>query len=146
MSSFDPHVGGSLSEMAPEGTKVPQDAAAINPIPSVPRPDQREEHHQFDREGLGEPNQQMAADNARDMPRSTKDIGPSGGEVITGVGDTLPAEVESKRLNIGAADAGAKGSVRSLKHGNLNRSKFDRLAGEDFDATSADKEHSFRNE
>lgn len=41
MSSHeDPHVGGSLSDMAVTGTTIPNDAGKQNLIPSVPRPDQ----------------------------------------------------------------------------------------------------------
>ncbi|CAL5873581.1 uncharacterized protein PFLUO_LOCUS7862 [Penicillium psychrofluorescens] len=92
----DPHQGGTLSEMAPTGTTVPNDAGQQRTIPSVPRPDQRAEHFMYDNEGVAEPSTAFAGDNTTDMPRSTRDAGTTG-EVITGTGDSLPADVESKR-------------------------------------------------
>ncbi|KAL4895605.1 hypothetical protein BDV59DRAFT_199604 [Aspergillus ambiguus] len=125
----DSHQGGSLSDMAPEGTSIPNDAGIQNIIPSVPRPDQRAENQHFDYEGVSQPSAAFAADNATDMPRSTRDMGPSG-EVVTGTGNTFPAQGETKRTEIGANWPGAKGNVRDLKHANLNRSEYDRFAGE----------------
>lgn len=79
--------------MAKDGTKIPNDAGKMRIIPSVPRPDQMDETNN---QGLGDPNLQTAADNAIDIARTSNDKGASG-EVITGTGDQLPANIESKR-------------------------------------------------
>ncbi|KAL2829040.1 hypothetical protein BJY01DRAFT_240772 [Aspergillus pseudoustus] len=137
-----PHRGGSLSDMAPTGTKIPNDAGRMNTIPSVPRPDQRSENAGYDYNGLGQPSTAFAADNATDMPRSTRDLGLSG-EVMTGTGDTFPAQGENVGNQIGANHPGAKGQTRTLEHGSQNRGAFERFAGEDEDAP--DLEHEERN-
>lgn len=67
------------------------------------------------------------------------------GEVITGTGDALPAEIEAKGLEIGARHPGAKGRTRDIKHRNLNRSIFGRMAREDEFASQAIGEHEGRN-
>lgn len=124
----DPHQGGSLSEMAQTGTSIPNDAGKMRTIPSVPRPDQRAEHFDFDNEGVAEPTTAAAADNAVDIPRSTRDVSMTG-EVMTATGDSMPAGVESKR-QIGSNIPGGQGDSRDLKHANFNRSAFDRNATE----------------
>lgn len=87
----------------------------------------------------------MAADNPRDMPRTVRDMYESG-DVMTGTGDALPAEVETKRLLIGTNDPGAKGDPRNLKHAVQNRSIFDKVvAKEDENADRANREHELRN-
>ncbi|RJE17019.1 hypothetical protein PHISCL_10644, partial [Aspergillus sclerotialis] len=106
-SNEDPHKGGTLSELA-EGTSIPNDAGLQRVIPSLPRPDQMSENSQFDNQGLAEPTSTLAVDNPTDLPRSTRDIGMSG-EVMTGTGDSLNAEVESKRTQIGANAPGFRG-------------------------------------
>lgn len=140
----DPHQGGSLADMAPEGTTIPNDAGKMNTIPSVPRPDQRAENPLYDNEGLAEPSTAMAADNATDLPRSTRDCGQTG-EVMTGTGDSLPADVESKRAFMGANVPGGSGDSRDVKHQNYIRSKFDRYAKEDEDSGQNVGEHERRN-
>ena len=142
--SSDPHKGGRLEDMAEHGTTMPNDAGQHNIIRSVPRPDQTSENPQFDNEGIGEPNYQLAADNPRDMPRSTKDVGVSG-EVITGTGDALPPEVESKRLNFGAQDAGAKGHLRDFHHEKHKKTAFERFAGEDMGLGDEEQMDQLRN-
>lgn len=142
-SKNDPHTGGTLSQLA-EGTSIPNDAGVQRVIPSVPRPDQRSENSQFDNQGVAQPTSAMAADNATDMPRSTRDMGMSG-EVITGTGNSIGAEVESERTQIGANNPGFKGDVRTLKHANLSRSAFDRGAKEDANATEFVGENKARN-
>ncbi|CEL06016.1 hypothetical protein BJX68DRAFT_271684 [Aspergillus pseudodeflectus] len=137
-----PHQGGSLYDMAEKGTKIPNDAGLMNTIPSVPRPDQLAENPDYDYRGLGEPSTAFAADNPTDMPRSTRDLGFTG-EVMTGTGNTFPAEGENAGNEIGANDPGAKGQLRTLKHETKNRSAFDRFAGEDEDAPVG--EHEVRN-
>ncbi|PYH80817.1 hypothetical protein BO82DRAFT_432960 [Aspergillus uvarum CBS 121591] len=137
-----PHRGGRLEDMAPSGTTIPNDAGLQNTIPSVPRPDQRAEHGGFDNYGVAQPSAAFAADNATDMPRSARDMGATG-EVLTGTGNSFPAEGESKRTFIGNQHPGAKGHGRDLKHRNLNRSGFERFAAEEDDAAG---EHQIRNE
>ncbi|ODM23101.1 hypothetical protein SI65_00690 [Aspergillus cristatus] len=138
-----PHTGGTLSEMAPSGTTIPNNAGIQNTIPSVPRPDQRSENPQFDNAGLAEPTSAFAADNATDLPRSTRDVGATG-EVITGTGNSIGAVVERKRTQ-GANHPGARGDVRNLKHGSLNHSAFERFAKEDGDSWEKVGEHVGRN-
>lgn len=101
MSPNDTHQGGDLSDMATTGTKVPGDAGVQNIIKSVPRPDQATS------DDAGAADLVTAADNQTDMPRRNQDIGATG-EVTTGTGDQLPAQVESKRLHFGANDPQAK--------------------------------------
>ncbi|KAL1964641.1 hypothetical protein VTN77DRAFT_6815 [Rasamsonia byssochlamydoides] len=143
MSSPDPHTGGSLSEMAPTGTRMPNDAGLQNLIPSKARPDQQQENRQFDYNGLAQPTLEKAADNPTDMPRSTRDTGASG-EVMTAMGDALPAEVETKNLDFLGQDPGTKGRRRTIKHAVLNRSAFDKLAGEDPEGSQAVEEPQHR--
>jgi hypothetical protein len=131
--STDPHTGGSLSEMAPTGTRMPNDAGRQNVIPSKARPDQQEENHQFSYDGIAQPTLGRAADNPIDVPRSTRDIGATG-EVITGTGDTLPAEIETKKMDFQSQDPGTKGRSRPIKHAVKNRSAFDKYVGEDPDS------------
>lgn len=129
----DPHQGGSLFDMAARGTSIPNDAGKMRTIPSVPRPDQRAEHFLFDNEGIAQPSTATAADNATDMPRSTRDVGQSG-EVLTGAGDSMPASVEAKRAYMGANVPGAGADLREQKHHRQNRGAFDRYAKEDEDS------------
>lgn len=128
----DPYTGGTLSEMA-GGTAMPNDAGRQRILPSVSRPDQRNEDQQFDNEGIAEPTREFAADNPVDLPRSTRDMGMTG-EVMSGTGNSLGAETESQRSQIGANGASTKGSVRSFKDAKKNRSAFERGAKEDDDA------------
>lgn len=67
MSSSDPHTGGDLSDMAAEGTTMPNDAGKMNLIPSVPRPDQIASD--TDANDLGSADLEGAATNADDIPR-----------------------------------------------------------------------------
>ena len=140
----DPHQGGTLSEMAPSGTSIPNDAGTQNTIPSVPRPDQRTENPQFDNQGLAEPTSVLAADNATDLPRSTRDVGMTG-EVLSGTGNSMPAGVEAKRNEIGADHPGARGDMRNLKHASHNKSAFERMAKEDADSAEKVVENAWRN-
>lgn len=108
----DAHQGGRLEDMAATGTSIPNDAGAHNLIPSVPRPDQSSENSDaFDKGHIAAADLASAADNATDMPRQPKDMGATA-EVVTGTGDQLPAQAESKRLHFGANDALAKGHDR----------------------------------
>lgn len=69
MASQDPHPqGGSITDMAVEGTKVPDNAATPNIVPSVPRPDQITDPSN-DPNNLGAADLAGAADNAQDISR-----------------------------------------------------------------------------
>ena len=75
---------------------MPNDAGLNNTIPSVPRPDQMSEDSGFaGRGGLGAGSIANAADNPIDIPRSHKELGATG-EVITGTGDQMPAQVKGR--------------------------------------------------
>ena len=132
MSGEDSHRGGTLSEMALTGTTIPTDAGLQNVIPSKARPDQQGENHLVSNEELAQPDLASAADNATDMPRSARDIGQTG-EVVTGTGDTLPAEIETKNLQFQVNDPGAKGHDRAFKHAVKNRGAFDKLVGDNYE-------------
>ncbi|KAB8264557.1 hypothetical protein BDV32DRAFT_145242 [Aspergillus pseudonomiae] len=123
-SSSSSHQGGTLSEMAPRGTTIPNDAGKQNTIPSGPRPEQRSENRLFDNQGLGQPSSAFAADNDATMPRGPRDPGMSG-EVVTGTSNTLPAEGESKGNQIGTDRPGVRGDTRNLKHGKVKGSELD---------------------
>lgn len=147
MSSTDPHQGGDLFDMAKDGTTMPNDAGKQNLIPSVPRPDQISDSSN----DPGAPDLQRAADNPTDIsrvvfppplfhapsltdhsffrPQSNRDIA-STGEVLTGTGDALPAQVESKRLHMSANNPLAKGHDRYDKHTVQKESDLERYAGE----------------
>ncbi|KAI9820017.1 MAG: hypothetical protein M1827_006588 [Pycnora praestabilis] len=129
MAPTDPHQGGDLFDMAAEGTSIPNDAGKQRLIPSVPRPDQMTEDTTNTKAGLGAPDEASAADNATDMPRGTKDMGATG-EVITGTGDQMPAQMESKRMHYGANNPLAKGHDRYDKHARQNESDLERYAKE----------------
>ena len=88
----DPHQGGRLEDMAVKGTSMPGDAGVHRLIPSVPRPDQVDPSPDY-----SHVNPAHAADNAFDIPRGTKDRGTTG-EVMTGIGDQLPSNIEKKNL------------------------------------------------
>lgn len=69
MASQDAHPqGGDLSDMAAEGTTVPQDAAKPRLIPSVARPGQITDPTN-DPNNLGASDLAGAADNAQDISR-----------------------------------------------------------------------------
>lgn len=144
MVGQDPHQGGSLADMAPTGTDIPNDAGKMRTIPSVPRPDQRAESSLYDNQGVAEPSTAAAVDNATDLPRSTRDVGQTGA-VMTGTGDTMPASIESKRVYMGTNIAGGTGDTRDQKHHSHNRSAFDRYAKEDANSVQNIGEHEARN-
>ena len=69
MASQDAHPdGGSITDMAVEGTTVPEDAAKQRTIPSVPRPGQITDPSD-DPNNYGAPSLAGAADNAQDISR-----------------------------------------------------------------------------
>lgn len=61
--------------------------------------------------------------------QSTQDKAPTA-EVLTGTGDTLPAEVGSKRLHFGRNEDLSKGHARYDKHVKQKGSDQERGAGE----------------
>lgn len=140
----DPYKGDDLSNMAPTGTTMPNDAGLQNTLPSYPRPSQTAESAQFDNEGIAEPSLAFAADNAKDLPRSTKDEGLSG-EVITGTGNEMPSEVEAKRVQRGSKHPGAKGRTRDGNFVVKKGSVYDTTAKEDGNAGEFVGEHEGRN-
>ena len=122
----NPHQGGNLSDMAVNGTTMPNDAGKYDVLPSVPRPDQVSENSTaFTKGDLGAENLAGAADNSTDIPQQPKDIGITG-EVLTGTGDQLPAQTESKRLHLGANNPLDKGHDRRDKHTVQKESDFER--------------------
>jgi hypothetical protein len=129
MSWNDPHHGGKLEDMAPTGTAMPNDAGSQNTISSNARPAQRWEDPRFSYDGLALPTMPAAAENATDMPRSTRDVAQTG-EVMTATGDSLPAEIETKRLQSQTNDPGARGSLRNIKHATKTSSAYDKFVGE----------------
>ncbi|MCJ1293251.1 hypothetical protein MMC34_004805 [Xylographa carneopallida] len=144
MASSDPKQGGDLFDMAKDGTTMPNDAGKMNLIPSVPRPDQMTDDNNFGN-NLGADSLAGAADNPTDISRSNKDIGMTG-EAITGTGNTLPAEAETKRLHFSGGPLD-KGHQRYDKHTRDKESHLERLAGdgagmqddEDIDVGSRDE-------
>lgn len=69
MAAEDPNPqGGSITDMAAEGTKVPDEAGTQNTIPSVPRPDQITDPT-TDASNIGATDLAGAADNAQDVSR-----------------------------------------------------------------------------
>ncbi|KAL8727809.1 MAG: hypothetical protein Q9166_005801 [cf. Caloplaca sp. 2 TL-2023] len=135
-TSQDPNPqGGSLSDMAVEGTTVPSDSATPRTIPSKPRPDQKTQSSD-DPNDLGSTNLSGVADNIGDMPKSVRDQAPTS-SIITGTGDALPDEASSKRLHeLGNADL-SKGHARYDKHVRQKGSDQEKGAvgmGEDEDA------------
>lgn len=75
-SQEDPHKGGSLSDMAVTGTKIPNDAGKQNLIPSVPRPGQITDTVD-DPNSLGASDLAGAADNPTDISRVSRPISTS---------------------------------------------------------------------
>ncbi|MCJ1358915.1 MAG: hypothetical protein MMC33_008915 [Icmadophila ericetorum] len=125
MSSTDPHQSSDLFDMAKDGTSIPNDAGKMNLIPSVPRPDQINDSPN----DLGAADLSGAADNTTDIARANKDSS-THGKVLTGTGDQLPAQVESKRLHFGANNPLAKGHDRYDKHTRQKESDLERYAAE----------------
>ncbi|KAL9596708.1 MAG: hypothetical protein Q9219_005619 [cf. Caloplaca sp. 3 TL-2023] len=134
-SGQDPNPqGGSLSDMAVEGTTVPSNSATQRTIPSVPRPGQATQSSD-DPNDLGSTDLAGQADNPGDMPRSVRDNAPTA-DIISGTGDAIPPEVGSKRLHeLGNADL-SKGHARYDKHVRQKGSDLDQgaVGGEDAEA------------
>ncbi|MCJ1243677.1 hypothetical protein MMC30_000874 [Trapelia coarctata] len=121
MAPTDPHQGSDLFDMAKDGTSIPNDAGKQNTIPSVPRPDQVN-----DPNDLGAGNLAAAADNPTDIPRTHRDRGPTD-SVLTGAGDVLPAEVQTKNLHF-SGNALDKGHQRYDKHTKDKESHLEKRA------------------
>ncbi|THX42949.1 hypothetical protein D6D08_10565 [Aureobasidium pullulans] len=126
---IDPHQGGNLSDMAVTGTSIPNDAGAYETLPSVPNPEQADTNNRTATNLAG------AADNATDMPKSSKDMGATG-EVMAATGDQLPAQVESKNLHFGANNSADKGHDRSDKHTKQKESDYERYAADRRDGSN----------
>ncbi|KAM3068293.1 hypothetical protein ACMFMG_009433 [Clarireedia jacksonii] len=135
MASSDPHQGGDLFDMAAKGTSIPGDAGVMNIIPSKPRPGEGEPTNAAESTLAG------AAANPTDIPRSVQDTGATG-EVVTGTGDQLGANVESKRLHYGPNDPAFKGHDRAEKHGKNSESAIESRAsaGPGVDLTPAEED------
>lgn len=135
MAQSGPKSGGDLFDLAKDGTTVPEDSAKPRLISSKPRPDQIAS--EADPNYIGGTTLAEAADNAGDIPRvcttsclrvlsrlsltaaqTVTDKVVS--EVLTGTGDTMPSQTDSKRLhNVPGGvvhDPNAKGSTRYEKH------------------------------
>jgi len=116
MAQSGPNSGGDIFDMAKDGTRVPEDAAAPRYIPSKPRPDEvasAPNPNDFGGRTLAE-----AATNEGDIPRTTRDTDVR--DILTGTGDSLPSHVDSKRLHAvpgGVVEhPGAKGETRTAAH------------------------------
>jgi hypothetical protein len=110
-----PHEGGSLSEMAQEGTSMPNDAGQMNTLPSISGPS--------DSLDSATPDLASAATNANDISRITADkSAPT--EAVTGTGDALPASIGTKNLTTGGGDPRAKGHPRYEKHVKQHDTEF----------------------
>ncbi|KAL9097652.1 MAG: hypothetical protein Q9163_006320 [Psora crenata] len=120
--------GGSITDMAVEGTTVPADSATPRTIPSKPRPHQTIDPSN-DPNNLGASDLDGVADNPSDMPRTTRDIAPTV-DVVTGTGDSLPSEVGAKRLHNVMNPAASKGDARSDKHAKQKGSDQEKNASE----------------
>ncbi|KAG8533464.1 uncharacterized protein KY384_002247 [Bacidia gigantensis] len=106
--------GGSLSDMAVEGTTVPSSASEPRYIPSKPRPGQVTDPTD-DPVELNKRDAAGEVDNAGDISRSTRDNAPTP-DIVTGTGDALPAEAGSKRLHNIQQGELSKGHPRYEKH------------------------------
>ena len=115
--------------MAAEGTTIPNDAGDYNLVPSVPDEHQKAENPAFHNHFLNSADSQGAVDNAVDPPRGYRDDGATG-EVITGTGDQMPADVERKRF--GLDEAGGPAAKGHARDGQQVRDKegMERFGGE----------------
>ncbi len=156
----DPHTGGSLSDMAVTGTTLPNDAGKQSLIPSVPPPDQitntvesqqprckrpgwgRRKSHRYQQNMFSSTSSLVHVPHhnvnqfAFTLPnwyinhtQTTKDK-PRTDEILTGTGDTLPAEVGTERLHLGRNGAASKGDMRYDKYAKQKGSDQERGAGE----------------
>ena len=129
-----PHQGGSLSEMAQDGTSMPNDAGKMNIIPSKSGPS--------DSLDSTAPDLASAATNPSDIPRNTADKNPPT-EAFTGTGDALPAGVGTKNLTTGGGDPRAKGHPRYEKHARQHNTEFDGgSGGPDVEAAPGEEDES----
>lgn len=97
--------GGSIYDMAEDGTKVPEDATKPNLIPSKARPDQTNAEDTAG--GLGASKLHMAADNATATTGFGETVSASGGE--------LPDDIGQKYSR-----SGGKRGQESASHGGRN--------------------------
>ncbi|PVH95679.1 hypothetical protein DM02DRAFT_617734 [Periconia macrospinosa] len=136
----DPHQGGRLEDMAPTGTSMPNDAGIQRIIPSVPRPDQIDPNPGI----FSHTNPAHAADNTFDIPRGPRDRGETG-EIMTGIGDQMPSNIEKKTFDNTPYDPRAKGDVRTYKH-DVQRNDFDLMAQADHNVRPAPGEEELSQE
>ncbi|KAI0396538.1 hypothetical protein F5Y17DRAFT_105924 [Xylariaceae sp. FL0594] len=93
MSSQDAHKGGSLADMAKDGTKIPGDAGKHNTIPSKANPTTTKSAGN----DLGNTSLHTAADNP-------VGYGPADDDAVTGTGDSLPAAAFTKASGSGGKE------------------------------------------
>lgn len=104
--------GGKLEEMAIHGTSIPSDSGTQHII--HPSRNKRVEKAYEASTTFKNPLDPSLADNTVDIP--SRSDGGLTGEVVTGTGDQLPADVEAKR--VGQDSSGGKnlgGSKHTLK-------------------------------
>ncbi|KAK6193432.1 cofilin [Pestalotiopsis sp. IQ-011] len=89
--------GADLNQMAKDGTRVPEDAAKPNIIPS------KAGFHNLQPTagGLGAAMLSEAADNPVSDEKRLGKHGPGVGEVITGTGDSMPSMTSTKHTGTG---------------------------------------------
>ncbi|KAJ5287843.1 hypothetical protein N7478_003529 [Penicillium angulare] len=130
-----PHAGGSIAQMPPNGTTIPNDTSKQNAIPSVPRPEQRNDYFGFN---IGQSNSASTDSKRAEIPRSTYDRGKSD-EAITPTGESIPASVESKHNYLGTDLLGGSTDTRNTKNRRMSRSEFDQFVGDnELDKTAKD--------
>lgn len=106
------HRGGKLEDMAVHGTSIPSDSGTQHTVP--PSCNKKAERAYNTSTSYTNPLNPAIADNTIDMP--SRGDGGLTGEVVTGIGDQLPADVEAKRM--GQDSSGGKnidGSKHTLK-------------------------------
>ncbi|KAI1816893.1 hypothetical protein GGS20DRAFT_575241 [Poronia punctata] len=91
MSNQDAHQGGNLSDMAKDGTKIPNDAGRMNILPSKAGLQSNVGND------LGSTSLNTAADN----PVGT---GPADDDAITGTGGSLPSSAFAKPSGTGGKE------------------------------------------
>lgn len=104
--------GGKLEDTAAHGTSIPSDSGTQPVVPSSRNEKAEKAYGATTRTNPLDP---AITDNVINMPSGTGDGGLTG-EVVTGIGDQLPVDVEAKRLgqdSSGGKDFGA--SKHTLK-------------------------------
>ncbi|KAI8624199.1 hypothetical protein F5Y19DRAFT_480841 [Xylariaceae sp. FL1651] len=91
----DPHQGGSLSEMAKDGTKIPGDAGKLNTVPSKP-----------DTPDVDNPFGATSLNTAAENPVGT---GAADDDAISATGHEVPSTMFSKHSRNGGKEGGKEG-------------------------------------